>query len=561
MADIISVTNQLTQRLIRSSTTTYENLLYTPKLTLVPGVYDIVRVGLTADDDIYTQNIHYQISGSTIVWVSGGPSVGQVYYVTYGYNPTQFLKDFATIVSELETDFLTMLPSLDIFKSETRNMLINVLGRQFTDLYNSIQRIYDIQSLTNLDQITDQELANYGANFGLTVLGAEKASGYAKFYVNTAPVTPITVISGSRVTSNPDPTTGAISSFVTTQSGTITAPDTYVILPIEAETSGSAGNVKAESIRVLSSTVLVDGVINLVPTTGGRDQESKADFSQRIKDVFVGRNIATIDGLKQYVLSINNVIDAYIADVGDPKMERDLGVGCKADIYIQSESGYEGTVTDPEYTFTSAGAGQFYVLGLQPSTKLVSDLINPTDIIVQYNPGTGYVTLTPGTDYTFIKDTSTLKKSTRSSDKIQIKPSVSIGHKLLVTYTYDQLINTIQTNVDDDTRHVAGIDVLIREAESVSINVTASIKLATGYKWDDVRTSVITNVSNYIESKEIGSSILYGEVINIVHDTPGVEDLLPLTVLDINPGTDAETIALTGNQYPRAGTITINQIS
>jgi len=247
-----------------------------------------------------------------------------------------------------------------------------------------------------------------------------------------------------------------------------------------------------------------------------------------------------VNGIKYFVESQPNVIDVYIADVGNPVMVRDGGLGGKVDVYIQSESGFSGEITDESYAYT----GSDYVFLRQPVLGIITVKVNDVPI--------------SSSNFQLISDTGIYKKSTRALDKLHISAGAVPTDNIKVTYTYNKLFNDIQTSLNSDANHIGGIDVLTRSAEETYIDVTGSIKIKTGYIFGDVKINVINQITNYIEAKEIGSNIVYGDIINIIHDSDGVKDIAPLSKLSRQNENTNTTIQLFGNEYPCAGIITIN---
>lgn len=534
---VVSVINELTQRIVRGDEpNTTDNLLYTP--------IDIVRIGINADTSDYAENIDFVVSDSAISWALAGiePAPSQAYYVTYKYNPPQFIKDFDTVVDELRTDFNTLLPNLDISKSIARDLFVNVMGRQFSDLYASARHIFLIQSLQNINELSDEELNAYGINFSRPRLTATKSSGTISFFMDIARAYQVNIPLGTRVGTQPSLTNNQQVTYETTKAVSIVAGEMSALVPIEAETAGVTGNVGAETITIIIDPVDVDGIANTVATSGGQDQESNANYVQRLLNVFKSRNIATVTGIRETVLAQTNVIDSYIADVGNPVMVRDNGLGGKVDVYIQAESGFQGLIIDEMYAYT----GVDYLFLKQPVISISQILVND-------------VLLAPA-NYIIVKDIGIYAKSTRGTDKLQILAGVIPTDVIKVTYAYNKLFNDIQDLIDSDTHHVAGIDVLIRSAIETHIDIIGSIKIKSGYLFSDVKADIATQLTEYVEEKNIGTKIVYGDVLNIIHDANGVEDILPLSRLSRSTENTNATLQLLGNEYPRAGTIFIKQI-
>jgi uncharacterized phage protein gp47/JayE len=433
------------------------------------------------------------------------------------------------------------LPNLDATKSVARDLFINVMSRQFSDQYNAIRHIFLIQSLQNISEISIEELDAYGENFSRPRLSATKASGTIKFYMNIARAYPVTIPLGTRVATQPTLTNNQQISFLTTQAVTISAGAMYALIPIEADESGVLGNVGSNTITIPIDPTDVDGITNPIATTGGVDQETNENYAQRLITVFKSRNIATTTGIKEVVLARSEVIDVYVADVGNPVMVRDSGLGGKVDVYVQSEAGFSGLVENESYVYT----GVDYILLNQPVISIAQVLVN--DIAI------------PAVDYALVPDTGIYSKSTRATDSLHIISGASPSDVIKVTYAYNKLFNDLQELMDDDSYHVAGIDILIRSAVETLIDVTCTVEIQLGYIFADIKASIADQLTNYIENQNIGSRIVYGDVLNIIHDTAGVIDMLPISRLSRSTENTNSTIQLLGNEYPRAGTITINQ--
>jgi uncharacterized phage protein gp47/JayE len=535
-----SIVNQISQRIVRGTApSTPDYLLYSP--------ISIVRIGLNADTVAgYIQNTDYKISGSLIIWLltsANQPTPGQAYYITYNYNPPQFLKDFNTVQQELSTDFNTLLPNLDITKSAARDLYVNVPGRQFSDEYNAIRHVFLIQTLQNVDELSVEELDAIGVNYSRPRQPGAKSTGTELFGLFTARLTSVIIPSGYHMGTQPALTNGQQITFVTTASATIPPGSLSVQVPIEAQAAGSSGQVGADSIKIPIDSIDIDYITNPVATGGGNDQETNVDYAKRLMSVFKSRNVGTQIGLLEVVLAQANVIDAYIADVGDPIMLRDGGLGGKVDVYVQAESGFAGSITDEDFTYT----GIDYTFLHQPAISITTVKVNNA--------------LVSPTTYQLIKDVGLYADSTRATDKLHFLSGVSPSDDVKVSYVYNALFNDVQDLLDSDLYHIAGIDVLVRGAIESLIDVTGTIKIQIGYVFTDVRDIISNQIIAYIDNKNIGAQIVYGDVLNIIHDTPGVADLLPLSRLSRRTEGTASTIQLRGNEFPFHGNILIRQMT
>lgn len=84
--------------------------------------------------------------------------------------------------------------------------------------------------------------------------------------------------------------------------------DGVAIAPIQAIDPGSAGNAPAGSItEIINPQVGVDSVVNLLPTSGGRERESDTALRQRLDRTKKGDNQLTYN-----LLNVEGVRDVYL---------------------------------------------------------------------------------------------------------------------------------------------------------------------------------------------------------------------------------------------------------
>lgn len=69
------------------------------------------------------------------------------------------------------------------------------------------------------------------------------------------------------------------------------------------------------------------------------------------------------------------------------------------------------------------------------------------------------------------------------------------------------------------------VDVLVKKAEPVTVNVYLDIAVATGYDFDDVKARCVAAVEEYISSRGVGGEVLMCQISECVYHIDGVKEL------------------------------------
>jgi len=337
---------------------------------------------------------------------------------------------------------------------------------------------------------------------------------------------------------------------------------TYRInVPIQCVAQGSVGNVGSGTITQINTAIPgITNVTNLLALTGGNDIESDASYSARIPIAYSGNDLGTKSGYQKIVLQQEGVGDALVIVSGDPLMVRDLGLGGMVDIYVLET--VQPTQTTETYTYHVA-LGGVTLLG-QPVTNRLTQPIASV-----YN-STSSTYLVYGTDYTLVRDATYNEGSAISADKLVFTSGVSDGQSLQVMYSYDAIIPELQSVLEEDVYNIPTSNVLAFRSTRVGINLTTSIRLTvsgpTAYIFDDgagggVKNAVITTLTNYIDSLTLGQDIDYSDLVQLIHNIDGVDDVkIPFDTLTRDDILSAPSSIVIGeNEFARAGNIVINQ--
>lgn len=327
-------------------------------------------------------------------------------------SPTDFLalQRKEDIASRLIASMTALYPNLDLTpRSEARDIMIDPFALELSNA--SVREWFsrDATSISAISQIDDangdgisdpfnqspfkQQIARayglsaqdtqnliskqfdiLGEQAGLTRLGATASVGEVTFYTFTLPTTSTTFQLGITLATVPDAQTAALN-FQTRGSATIT-PQTAgafynpeqgwwgVTVPVEALSTGQNTNVGAGTIRTIASGGPNGwNVINLAAAEFGTDNESNANFADRIADALVaGFDSGTRFGYTKAAQSTPGVVNSLVVAAGDLEMLRDWDpirqkhvFGC-VDIYVE---GTDTSEQDEEVFFTYKNSGTF----------------------------------------------------------------------------------------------------------------------------------------------------------------------------------------------------------
>lgn len=458
---------------------------------------------------------------------------------------------------------ITTLPG-----SVVNDVVISSPAQEFENVYTELTRVSQIMSLDNPDVMTTDELNSLGDNFGLIRNGGTIAQTFETFRVVGLQTTEpnINIPVGTVVTTQ-QTSTAPIVAFVTTQAGTFisaqaaayynSATGFYELtLPVHAQSVGASGNVSAGAVRVLSSGVSrIFAVINTVAATGGTDQESNDDYAARIKLKLAGNNLGTVDGIKSLALLNTGVRDVSVAGPNDVEMLRNE-FGGSIDIYILGSFNVSATDTN---NYTTAGP-QTFILINQPAT------VTSGSLLVQGTAGGAPKVFVETVDYDLIQDLTTLfNGSIKLQNGMKFRSTGTKpdnGTQFTITYTYNQLIQTLQNTFSSDSNHIVASDVLVKQAQAAIVSVAASIAVISGFSTSDVVSSAQTAVTNFLVTNKLGETFSQSQIVAAIEDTPGVSevDLTSLVITKNSVPITTQTVTIDKTQYVTVSSINLSAI-
>lgn len=365
---------------------------------------------------------------------------------------------------------------------------------------NRLRKVSLAQSLQNVSELSDSDINAIIFNEGLRRPSGSRSTVtlyFQRFRPFTSAETGQIPV-GFPVATAIDSSTGQLITFVTVETkdksniSTVIDPDTNQIIYENSVaamclTAGSTGVVSAGRItRPLRSLVGYDAVINKSASSDGRDSFSNKECVDLYALAVASRQLAVPSGNEFYILdAFPNVEDAYEVSGTSTFLTRAGTDAGAVDVFIKGR-----TVTQQVDNLPFIGQSQKIILSQQPLIQVVSVV--------------GSVTFEEGVDYEVVFDTTGYSGSIKGKDAVRFLPSMdisrvpAIGDTITITYTYNELIGTLQTNNTDPKVSVEGRDMLYRAAKQVEIYITATAKIFANFDPDTIKRFIRDALLEYI---------------------------------------------------------------
>jgi uncharacterized phage protein gp47/JayE len=177
---------------------------------------------------------------------------------------------------------------------------------------------------TRLASSSGSDVDSFGADFGMTRLTAISAQGAVTFSRYT-PTMASLIPTGTTLTTS-DNSTQFIVGTDTTNSAWNASQNGYLLgigvasvtVPVAATVAGSAGNVLAGTISLITSALPgIDTATNALALTGGLDAETDASFRLRFQSFINSRTRATIQAVSYAATSIQQGVNCTVQENTD----------------------------------------------------------------------------------------------------------------------------------------------------------------------------------------------------------------------------------------------------
>jgi len=228
----------------------------------------------------------------------------------------------------------------------------------------------DNQSVQNM---IDNMFDHLAARRGTIRKTGTRAQGEVTLYTTSKPNGTLSIPIGTSVSG------GNGATFLTTSAAEISSfggttfynPSTgryYSRAFIQANSTGSNGNLAPGQIRVITGAPNNVQVINDSQTFGGTDTESNQDLAARAEGVLSAVDSGTYRGYSQNAIEVPGIRQVNVVDAGHTLMMRDYDValgkhtGGKVDVWVRGDN--VSTLSDSfAFTFDTVKNGQFEPVG------------------------------------------------------------------------------------------------------------------------------------------------------------------------------------------------------
>lgn len=458
----------------------------------------------------------------------------------------------AQFESQLRTAITDRTNTHDTAYGPVKDIVIAAPAQVFESQNDRIRQVSLLLSLVNSDEFTDDDLDDFVFNEGLVRIEGSRATGVLVFSMATAPTIDAVVPRGFPVASQPDATSGSAITFVATEARTLpsaTASSYFNLLtgryelevPVEALVEGSTGLIGAGRItRPLQPLGLFSAVTNTAATQGGRDRETNEELIERYLLAILGRELATSTGVERYARdNFPDVEDVLTVYGGNELLTRAAEEAGAVDAYIIG--GAAAAQTD---NLTFLGVGQLHALSIAPLVQV--------NTVTRASPAATYV---EGTDYEVVFDDSGNEGSQRATDGIRFlvtSPTPPTpGQTITITYTYNNLIRSLQAGFELDDTFVHGRDLLFKQAEQVDIILEASLRVTAGFNTSAVQTLVETAVLDFINALELGDDVELSDLQGVVRRITGVDNFIITRLVDDDTESGTVDLPIADYQYAR----------
>lgn len=425
----------------------------------------------------------------------------------------------------LQQEITRLDPSADVEFGPIKDLFVTPTAKVLTDQDNIIDRLNLMYSTQFVSSMTSDELEALAYSYGLTRLPGTKATGTVTFIVSGIySGSTVQIPEGTEVT-----TIDNVYAFLTTSDINMTQAElstrynattrAYEIdVPIEAVDFGTMYQVAPYNINNINASLsIIARVENRVWTTGGSEIESDSDLSARLLQAIQSRDRSTVSGLEADVQAISTEIkDVQV-------VPQTYGIAA-AKIYIIG-----GTLQTISESFVSQQVCTLTTVPVQSITqvKLNGTILNSSQYIFEEAYNTFTVTLIP---------------------------TVTSGSIVEVTYTYNDLVNTVQTQYLDARTNLFATVIMSRQAAVVGMVVVCRIVLQAGIDKNLTEMTARSTILSTINTYKFVEYLYPLDVRRVVEQSvPGVASVVFTTFNRLDASNSelySEVVEFAAGEYP-----------
>jgi len=370
-------------------------------------------------------------------------------------------------------------PSVDVEKGPIYDFLLQPVPTELQKTEADAERLTILTTL-QLDQVaTQEEIEAMATSFSIR-LGGGRASRTTTqlFYTFTRPSQDIVINRGLLVG-----TVDQTYTYFVTETATLPAAtaDNFfnaqtrryeIFVTCEATATGEDFDLPPLRVnRIISPIDGIDGTTNTAAYTGGASEPTLASAVDRVRAKFAGLDPETGGGIKSDIRNFDpeNVLDVSLVYPKDRAIFRRRTNRPAIDAYVIGDD-----IQSTNETFVATGGETTLSPSLLPVSSVTSVVLNN-------------VTLAEGTDWALITDTAAPSRgSPRATDYILLTNPLIAADVVVVTYSYNALLQEMQTNLFGldrpfETDVLARAPLQIGVAVSIDATVLASTDTARAF--------------------------------------------------------------------------------
>jgi hypothetical protein len=396
---------------------------------------------------------------------------------------------------------------VDVNKGPFFYLSIEALSGPLADASADVERVALLSTLQFPTIATDAETLAVARAFGQTLGTGGYAVGIAYVTTSRKPLGTDTYTVFEGDTFSTATNGGAVFEALESRSLTAANADAFYNsstrryeLPVlvQAVSAGTGSNIAARTLTAINNGAPdFDGVINLTAFTGGSDAETRSNLYTRTKTRFQGLDNFSRGGLASRVQNLDTDRITAVAltySTEYPELFYRLPDNQAIDVWVLNSA--QSTLRTQSF---SAAAGQDrFDLENGPVLGLTNVDVNGASVSA-----------------TLVKDESLeTGDSVREVSYVSLANPAAANDVVDITYTYDQVLNDIQDDLDGyyqaDTGALFDADVLVRYAKTTNVVIQVKGTVLGTFSPTTVEGETETVIGDYLTNGLSDSPVLGG---------------------------------------------------
>jgi len=458
------------------------------------------------------------------------------------------------------------------FVNRTRSLpgIENILSDE--SYKEKIRVLFQYTSVAQVEDLISSLLDDLVGNWDITRNAATQSRGPVRVYFPSSGGTDIDA--GTRVSTRG--TSPIVYSTLSDVIGTNPQFDSvrglyYYEIMCEAVVAGSSGNVATDRVVVIVDNIVgAVGCSNPIPISNGTAEESDESLIARARLAWTAWSLDTKPGLRSFLMKQPGVLDAYVAKQTDVLNTRGSDPP-PVDVFVSVSSQPE-TVTD-RVKMKDAQAIANLQTSLSSARPYPGTTGSPFNYIMTRQPvisvngvsgsSIGVLSYTANLDSTSSVSGST---ESRSSVDVTVKVGTTEDEDLIVEYTFDSRILSLQNTMDSPDYELLTADVNIRKADVLYLNITGDVAVFSEYTKAAVQTVIESDITKMLsggktsvgrkyDDHKLGERLDRTDTLLIALEVAGV-DRMDTWTLEIDSTEITSSFQPKNSETIRIGTVT-----